>query len=467
MIKKSENMIINKFKDNFENKKIAIWGLGREGKSTINFFNTHNVKIKELGLLDSKEITLSNLNVENISNIKILDKEDDLNNYDIIFKSPGIVVKNTNIDITKLTSQTEEFIKAFSNQIIGITGTKGKSTTSSLIYTILKKYYPNTILVGNIGIPCWGMLDEIDEDTKIIFELSCHQLEFINCSPHISVILNLYPEHLDHYITFEKYIAAKLNITNYQNKNDYLIYGKTVENYLKNTISKKINMNNYIKDRTIQISQNDKITIKKDETHLLGEHNLFNIGIAYYICHNLYNISEKQFKSGLKDFNGLPHRLEYVATKNNVKYYDDSISTIGETTIEGVKALTCVNTLILGGMDRGIDYSDLINFLINEHLVKNIILMPNTGYRIYDELKSKIKNSNSLTFIEENNQSKLIGKSTKFFYKVKDLNDAVQKAYLITEPHTNCLLSPAAASYGFFKNFEERGDKFKELVQNL
>ena len=175
--------ILNEFKKDLENKKIAIWGMGAEGISTVQFIQNNDIKCKELAILEQREIK--------VNGIKRLNKPEELNEYDLIFKSPGIVTNEEIIDKDKLTSQTEEFLKILSKQIIGITGTKGKSTTSSLIYTILKKYYPNTVLVGNIGIPCFNAINEIDENTNIVFELSCHQLEFVKYSPHIAVILNL------------------------------------------------------------------------------------------------------------------------------------------------------------------------------------------------------------------------------------------------------------------------------------
>ena len=347
------------------------------------------------------------------------------------------------IDINKLTSQTEEFIKILASQIIGITGTKGKSTTSSLTYTILKKYYPNTVLVGNIGIPCFNAINEIDEDTKIVFELSCHQLEFIRYSPHIAVILDLYPDHLDHYKTFENYINAKLNINKFQKDDDILIYGETCKKYIHSKIKNNICISDCIKDRNIT-TENNSIQILEDETNLVGEHNFFDIAVSYYICSKIYKISNEEFKSALKDFKGLAHRLEYVTTKDNVEYYDDSISTIGETTIEGIKALKNVNTLILGGMDRQIDYSNLEDFIIQDENLENLILMPDTGTRIYKELQEK--------------------GNTKKCYLVNNLEEAVKRAKEVTKKDTICLLSPAAASYGFFKNFEERGNTFQDLV---
>lgn len=428
--------ILKKFKKDLENKKIAIWGLGKEGISTLQFIQSNNIKYKELAVLEKKEF-------QEIEGTKKLNKLEELNEYDLIFKSPGIVADATIVEVDKLTSQTEEFIKILASQIIGITGTKGKSTTSSLTYTILKKYYPNTVLVGNIGIPCFNAINEIDENTKIVFELSCHQLEFIRYSPHIAVILDLYPDHLDHYKTFENYIKAKLNINKFQKNDDIYIYGETCKKYIKSKTRNTICINDCIKDRNI-ITKNNSIQILKDETNLVGDHNFFDIAVSYYICNEIYKLSNEEFKSVLKEFKGLAHRLEYVATKDGVKYYDDSISTIGETTIEGVKALNDVNTLILGGMDRKIDYSNLEDFIIKEKKLENIILMPDTGTRIYSELQEK-------------------GNAKKCFL-VNNLEEAVNKAKEVTKKGTSCLLSPAAASYGFFKNFEERGNIFKNLV---
>ena len=232
-------------------------------------------------------------------------------------------------------------------------------------------------------------------------------------------------------------------ICEYQKDDDILIYGETCKKYIHSKIKNNICISDCIKDRNIT-TENNSIQILEDETNLVGEHNFFDIAVSYYICSKIYKISNEEFKSALKDFKGLAHRLEYVTTKDNVEYYDDSISTIGETTIEGIKALKNVNTLILGGMDRQIDYSNLEDFIIQDENLENLILMPDTGTRIYKELQEK--------------------GNTKKCYLVNNLEEAVKRAKEVTKKDTICLLSPAAASYGFFKNFEERGNTFQDLV---
>ena len=257
------------------------------------------------------------------------------------------------------------------------------------------------------------------------------------------------------------------NINKFQKDDDIFIYGETCEKYIKNddknvSISESKNnicINDYIKGRTINIGTNS-IQILEYETRLVGDHNFFDIAVSYYICNEVYNLSNEEFKSALKEFKGLAHRLEYITTSNDVKYYDDSISTIGETTIEGIKALKDVNTLILGGMERKIDYSSLEDFIIEEKELENIILMPDTGIRIYKELQEKeIEQKEGIAKEREEKQE-----NSKNYYLVNNLEEAVKKAKEVTKKGTSCLLSPAAASYGFFKNFEERGNTFQNLV---
>ncbi|MEG0895073.1 MAG: Mur ligase family protein, partial [Oscillospiraceae bacterium] len=175
-----------------------IWGMGREGNSTYNYLRRYTDE--KLYIADDKEIDLKNYtNVEQVSKI-------DFSKYEKIYKSPGITTYNMDFDKSKLTSQTEVFFQKYKSQIIGVTGTKGKSTTSSLIYHILKGITDNVVLVGNIGLPCLDFIDEIDDKTIIVFELSCHQLEYVTASPHIAVLLNTYQDHLDHYGTYENYV---------------------------------------------------------------------------------------------------------------------------------------------------------------------------------------------------------------------------------------------------------------------
>ena len=431
-----------KIKKLLNGKNILILGLGKEGRSTLNFIKNH---------IDYKALTVADKNIvsDDIpSGVNCLFGEhymDTLNTYDVIIKSPGIVYKNVDISvINKTVSQTTLFLLEFAGATIGITGTKGKSTTTTLIYHILKENSVNAVLAGNIGIPPLDAIASMSKSSVAVFEMSCHQLEFEKISPHISVILNLYEDHLDHYGNRDKYIKAKENIYLHQSENDYFIVNSSCTEQINKAVSKVLTVGTLPKaDYYIAGAKiNEEYTIPSGIS-LIGTHNHYNIAVAYAVC-QLFGIKDKGFSSAVKTYNTLPHRLELFATKNGVQYFDDSISTVPETTIQAIKSIKNLKTVIIGGMDRGIDYTPLIDFFV-ESPTENIILLPDTGHRIGEELKK-----NGISFEFANN-----------------LEEAVSIASKVTTSGSACVLSPAAASYGFFRNFEERGDKFKELVNKL
>lgn len=430
-------------KDLVTDKKVLILGFGREGRSTYNVIKDMPCKI---GIADKNDVTFD----ANAEFIIGEDYQKAIYDYDLVFKSPGIVLEDQSEKVlSKIVAQADCMIKRYKNQIIGITGTKGKSTVTTLTYHILKNAVGNCILMGNIGIPAFDMLDEIDENSILVYEFSCHQLEYADCSPHTGVLLNIFPEHLDHYGTVEKYEAAKKNIYANQNAEDILICN------IDNVPDKKYNSGNLITvslDKKADvyldgeaITDGDKvINFTELESSLLGRHNMYNIAICYNVCKK-YEVSLEEFKKHLKTYTPLPHRLEFAGEYDGVKYYDDSISTIGETTIQGLESLDNVGTLIIGGMDRGICYDVLVDFL-KDYKLDNIICMYDTGKLLYERLKA-YKDKNVVL--------------------VENLEQAVVKAKNLTPKGKACLMSPAAASYGFFKNFEERGEMFKLYIKNI
>ncbi len=418
-------------------KKILILGFGREGKSTLAFLR-RELPDADIEIADQKPI--NDPDVVDITTITGDNYLECCKNYDIIMKAPGVIIKNDLDDVTKakITSQTDLFMRAYHKQVVGITGTKGKSTTSSLIHHILKEAGLDTVLVGNIGIPCFDAIDQISKETIVVFELSAHQLEYIKASPHIAVLLNLYEEHFDHYATPDDYYNAKKNIYRYQDENDLLIYGDIFQHATINEI-------NAAKCMTIDITKTDIVPRDQIRTKLLGEHNLLNIQVAAAVAY-AYHVTGDSFRDAVASFEPLPHRLEYVGTFHNIKFYNDSIATAQEAVINAIKTLGDVDTIIIGGMDRGIDYHSLVDF-IKSSTIRNVILVPDTDTRIQD-------------VFDESDYSQNL-------YHVKDMQEAVAKAADTTEPEKSCLLSPAAASYNAFKNFEERGDIFKKLVYML
>lgn len=394
--------------DRFSGKRILIWGYGREGKSTENFLNR-----------------CCNPALVEVFEGKREDIEED--KYDYIFKSPGIVMEEEN---PKYTSQTQIFMEEFGGQTIGITGTKGKSTTSSLLYTVLNACSGReTLLMGNIGLPCLDYFDHISKDTIVVFELSCHQLAHLTVSPHIAVFLNLYEDHLDYYGTMEKYFMAKTHISTNQKATDYVYEGTNVPDF-DTKATRTIISPDEVSEYTLSIE---------------GKHNQFNAEFVYKIATERFGCDGEKVRESLKTFTGLAHRLQRVATVDEVDYYDDSISTIPQATISAATSLKNAATLLIGGMDRGIDYTILVEF-ISAHKEYIYICMYESGKRIYDAVKNRG-----------------IDADYPLFY-VEDLVAAVEKAKEVTPKGGACILSPAAASYGYFKNFEERGDVFAALV---
>lgn len=412
--------VINEIAKMLNGKSILILGFGREGKSTYEFIKKY-VKYTSLGIADKNEIKVPE---------KVYFGENYLDavlEYDVVIKSPGIPFFGIENEKAIITSQTDLILKANRENVIGVTGTKGKSTTTTLIFNILNQAGKDVRLIGNIGVPPLSCLDDINDDTILVCEMSSHQLENLTVSPHIAVILNIFEEHLDHYNSYEDYQLAKVNVFRYQNSNDAVVYN--MENKL-------------VKDYVEKYAKGEKIGFPYEydvETALLGEHNKKNIMAARLVAKQ-FRVDEEDIKHTVKNFSGLAHRLEFVGEFNGVKYYNDSISTIPEATINAIKSIENVNTVIIGGMDRGIHYDEFATYLENSG-VENIILAYDTGKRIYEKM---------------NNGKAIL---------VKDLEEAVEVAKKVTKKGMACLLSPAAASYGFFKNFEERGERFKELIK--
>ncbi len=446
--------MINDLIQYLKNKKILILGFGREGQSTYKLIRKY-LQNQQLYIADNKEdfqkdykFLEQDNNVTYISGNKYLDNLDE---YDIIMKSPGIsfVGIDTSKYINKIKSQLELLLEFFNIFTIGVTGTKGKSTTSSLLYKILKEQNRKCMLLGNIGVPVFDYVSSMEDDIIVILEMSSHQLEYMKLSTNIAILLNIYEEHLDHYESFEKYAEAKCNIYRYQKESDYFLYN--ADNEMLNKLIQTTNGHTYkvsIEDRAGSdiYLRNDKVYFKDKEIYnrnekrnLIGDYNLNNIMFVLGVSELLKLDINKTIKS-ISEFKPLEHRLEFVGKYNDVLYYDNSIGTIPMATIEAVKSLKYVDTLIIGGMDRGINYQDFIEYLNNSD-IKNIICMPKTGHDIAKALKKERA------------------------YIVEDLEEAVNVAKKVTEKGKICLLSPAAASYGFFKNFEEKGNLFKKLVK--
>ena len=431
------SQIIEYIKD----KKVLILGFGREGQSTFNYIRKH---------LPDKELTIGDKNkpVINDENTSVIFGDDYLkclSDFDIVFKSPGIAFLDDDMypETTEITCQTDMFLRFCKPTVVGITGSKGKTTTSTLIYEMLKAGGINTCLIGNIGVPVFEKADE-GEDLVAVIEMSSHQLEFTTASPHVAVLVNIYQEHLDHYKTgYEGYVNAKLNIARHQKPDDVLVYNP--EQDLTGVVDWDNVIKGIAKPVTFTSAANDAFVdeLWRSTEHLKGEHNRQDIAYALAAA-RVFGVSDDAVRQAIKGFGGIEHRMEYVGVYNGITFYNDSIATIPTAVMGAVKALGNVDTLLFGGLDRGIDYNAFVEFL-NSCNVNNLVGLPETGHNIINRLKAMGCTKNMLC--------------------ASDMAEGVELCKKHTREGKSCLFSPAAASYNYYKNFEEKGKHYKACIR--
>ncbi|OGK20310.1 UDP-N-acetylmuramoylalanine--D-glutamate ligase [Candidatus Roizmanbacteria bacterium RIFCSPHIGHO2_02_FULL_37_13b] len=396
-------------------KQILILGYGVEGKASYDYLKKIHPEAK----------------------VAYADEKDDLDylkkqyEFDLVIKTPGI---QKNLVKTKYTTATNIFFANFKGKIIGVTGTKGKSTTVTLIYRILKASGFDAFPAGNIGLPALAYLMTSKKKEQIcVYELSSYQLDDINFSPHIGVLTSLFPDHMNYHSSFEDYVNAKMNITRYQTEDDFFIYNPkitSIDKYLPQ-----------IKSQKIPFSK--KIPVSSDDLKIKGDHNIDNIR-ASLTATRLFGVKNDKVSRVIMDFEGLPHRMQNLGRFSNITFIDDAAATTPQSTIYAIKTICNVNTIFLGGQDRGYRFDDLCH-IIDQSSIENIVLYKDTGEKI-KQLLSKLS-------------------KRKFNYlTANDLKQGVSWAYKITKPNTTCLLSMASPSYSIWKNFNQKGDQFKYYV---
>lgn len=414
-------------------KKLLILGFGREGRSSWNFVRQH-LPESEVCIADHNKLDINDFkgfNVHCIDGPRYLDA---VHEAEVVIKTPGIPGRLLNqLPGQTITSQTDLFLGAFGNQTIGITGTKGKSTTSALTHHLLSATGFHSILTGNIGIPCFDIIPDIGQQTRIVFELSANQLELGHHSPHIAVLLNIFEEHLDHFGTYERYREAKLNLLKHTTADDYIIIHTSLQAYAEAAPAR-----NYVFP-TDQFGPNLPVGLP-------GLHNQTNAQAAL-LAAMAAGGRHTELMQHLSDFQGLPHRMEYVGQYGGVHFFNDSIATIPEATIAAIQTIGSVDFLLLGGYDRGIHYELLTTYLI-QHPAKHLLLTGKAGMRLGSMLQSTETYQHRLHYFNE-------------------MEEAFRILNKLAMPGNTCLLSPAAASYDRYKNFEHRGDTFKQFARRF
>jgi len=471
--------------DYSRDKNIAILGLGVEGVALAKFLRG---KVASITLLDQENLENLLSRAEEESNLELKDLLGQVNDYkmvlgkkylnsltdfDIVFRTPGIPYFNSKIQEAteagvEISSQIKLFFDLCPAKIIGVTGTKGKGTTASLISSIMQnqkskiknKKYGNTYLAGNIGKPAITLLDKIKSDDNIVLELSSFQLQDLKKSPHIAVITNLSVDHLDYHKDEEEYKEAKRSIYKYQNKNDYLVVSSKVNpEYYKDSKSEvklfsglgEVKGEAFVaedgKKHAVYLDNNGETekVLSEDETKLRGDHNLENIAAATLVA-SIMDVELEKIKEGIKTFQGLPHRLEFIKEVEGVKYFNDSFATNPEPTMAAIDAFFEDKILILGGSSKEADFSELAAKIASSNVAAVVLI----GVEA-DKIESSLENKNY--------QGSII--------RASDLEQTIDKSRELSKEGDVVVFSPACASFDMFKNYKDRGEKFKEALKNV
>ena len=426
---------------NFTNKNVAVLGLGIEGRDAINYLLKNGAVVTLLDKKEEDELDFSGINKNKIKLVTGKNYLENLNKYDYVVRSPGVYrylpeIKMAEKEGVKITSAIKIFFEDCLGKIIGVTGTKGKGTTSSLIYEILKADKRDVYLSGNIGKPYLELLPKISKDSWIVMEMSSFQLIDLDISPYIAVVLNITLDHMDWHKNRKEYVEAKRNIVSHQKSNDFAVI-----NFDYDTPKSFVSS---VKGKLVEFSKSTLESKFENDLLLRGVHNLENIAAAVAVG-QILKIDEDMIAGAVKSFRGLEHRLELVDTINGVTFYNDSFATGPQPTIAAINSFTEPETVILGGSDKGLNYGELRSEIKSRENVKNIILIGEIG----EKIGGGIKNKNVVN----------LGKTSMI--------KIVRKALEITPKGGVVILSPAAASFDMFKNYKERGLLFKKAVEDV
>jgi UDP-N-acetylmuramoylalanine--D-glutamate ligase len=397
-----------------------------------------------------------------------------ISNYELIFKSPGIpqtipAIASAKASGSVLTSNTQLFFELCAGITIGVTGTKGKSTTSAMIHHVLKSNGLDSHLVGNIGQPSLTILEKINGDSLVVCELSSHQLETMTISPHIAVVQDVTSEHLDYYPTTAAYQQAKTAICRFQTATDFVVFNPTMAGatkiaqfsagqHLRFSLTEGPDAVVFVRNNQILRKDNHQhveMILETTQLPLRGEHNLLNV-MPSVVIGTLLNLSAEQIGNSLQTFKGLPHRLELVHERKGIKYYDDSLSTLPDAAIGAINSFVEPVVLLAGGYERHQDFAELAQKIIDKKVVGLVLFRP-TGERLALEVEKLETNElPMITFAE--NMTEAVGKAQSI----------MENYFAKTETNAGViLLSPASASFGMFVDYADRGEQFKEAAKRV
>ena len=463
------NEKLEEFKQKIKGKEIAVMGMGISNTPLIRYLMDLDVNITVFDKKNEDELDKSLVEEYELQGVRFSLGDnylDNLHGFDLIFRTPGmrpdIPALQKEIDRgAVLTSEIEMLIELCPSKVIGVTGSDGKTTTTTLIYKMLCEAGYHCYLGGNIGTPLFAEIDKMLPEDIIVLELSSFQLMTLRKSPGISIVTNVSPNHLDIHKSYEEYIAAKKNIFAYQSSSDIVVlnYDNDITREFAEqakgevrffSIRSNLDSGVILENDEIKIANAGEKTpvIRTDEILLLGMHNVENACTAIAAVKDMVSI--ENIRNVLKTFKGVPHRNEFVREVQGVKWYNDSIGSSPTRTIAGLASFKDEVILIAGGYDKHLDYTNMGKYIVDH--VKVLVLLGQTKEKIKEATMQELK-SRELRSLP--------------IYECNTLEEAVLKAYQSASSGDTVFFSPASASFDMFKNFEERGNKFKEIVNNL
>lgn len=438
----------------YDRRKILILGWGREGQSSYRVLS-ECCPAASISVSDQNEQVITDWATEHRKQLTTSPYLQSLDQYDVIFKAPGIPVRTPELLAFQasgkvITNQLNEFLHVYRDRIYGVTGTKGKSTTSSLVTHFLFAMGKRAVLAGNIGTPVFEIDDYIVEETNLVIEMSSYQLETTTVSPHVAVFLNLFPEHLNYHQGIENYIAAKAHITSAQSVDDYFIYNQDSPEATAVAAQTQATKIPFSYTTLLEYPEHVNAVLAEldNNTHLPATIKSWNVLPALLAVQHL-GFDPKTILRSLTTFTALPHRLEKVGVFRDVTWIDDTLATIPEATIAALEALPRVDVLMLGGFDRGISYEKIVHACM-EHNVSALAFFKTSGEKMYDFLKA--------SYPEKNWPAMKV---------VENMEDAVRFAYEHAPKGGTVLLSPSSPSFGEYKDYRDKSAKYRDWIMKL
>ncbi len=432
--------------------RIAIAGYGLEGKSNLKYFRAKYPDARFTVFDESESIMDLPANVETVLGRGAFSK---IENFDLVVRTAGLAPSKI-AQINKRTSSTKEFFEQCPAPIIGVTGSKGKGTTCSYIANILREHKKVVHLVGNIGTPALEVIEHIKPEDIVVYELSSFQLWDLDQSPSTAVITLIEPDHLDVHDSLEDYIKAKFNIIKYQTEYDRVVYNEQ-DNLVRESVvitAKRTNAQliPFVNNRFVHFDQNnffynDEIICPVNAVKIPGEHNKRNAAAAISATWSFINGDTDAIRAGIEAFDGLEHRLKFVGEVRGTQFYDDSIATTPGSAVAAIKSFSNPKRLIVGGHDKGADYTELGKELEGSGVIKVYAIGANA-----EKVKKQIESSSTVETEE---------------ISLNNMSDIVKRVFSESCPGEIIILSPAAASFDMFKNYQDRGEQFINAVKSL